>query len=202
MPPTDLPSPTLPLAARAVAVALAVLASGCAHEVRDAVRPVATAPTCSGFLDEGRRCQVLVHADRMATSTSLVVVKGQRYQVQVAPGQKWCDAQRCSTPPHGDAGSAVMNLLRRFRRDDADWFTLMAAVVRDKEGRQRIGHGQPVETEPVVEVQHTGLLALYPNDVPGFYWNNRGDIVACIERLAPGAAPASPASASGAFCAP
>jgi hypothetical protein len=73
-------------------------------------------------------------------------------------------------------------------------------VVRDSEGRHRIGESQAVESEPVVEVQHTGLLALYPNDVPGLYWNNKGAIVACIERLAPGAAPLSPARDPQAFC--
>jgi hypothetical protein len=191
----------LPLA---LVLAAAALAGGCAHTgcegVPDTPRPVATAPVCNGFLEEGQRCQALVQADRMATSTTLVVLKGQRYQVQVPTGQRWFDARRCSSPPHGDAGNTAMNLLRRLRRDDADWFTLMAAVVRDQEGRDRLGPGQPVETHPVVEVQHTGLLALYPNDVPGLYWNNKGAIVACIERLAPGAAPLSPYQDGQAFC--
>jgi hypothetical protein len=156
---------------------------------------------CSGFLDVGQRCQAIVHADRMATSTTLVVLKGQRYQVQAAPGQKWFDANRCSSPPQGDAGNGAMSVLRRLRRDDADWFTLMAAVTRDAEGRDRLGHGQAVASEPVVEVQHTGLLALYPNDVPGLYWNNKGEILACIERLAPGAAPLSESRPGEPFCA-
>lgn len=187
----------------ALTVMLAALAGGCAHVgcegIPDAPAPVAGAPLCNGFLDEGQRCYTIVHADRMG-STTLVVAKGQRYQIQVPPNQKWFDAHRCSSPPSGEPGSSVMNALRRWRRDDADWFTLMAAVTHDQEGRRRIGHGQPVATEPVLEVEHTGVLALYPNDVPGFYWNNKGEIVACIERLAPRAAPLSAPTNAGTFC--
>jgi hypothetical protein len=190
----------------AAVLALAALAAGCAHVscpgVGEAAAPVvASAPVCNSFLDEGQRCRTIVHANREASSTSLVVVKGQRYQVQVAPGQQWFDARRCSSPPHGDTGHAGRNLLRRFRQDDADWFALMAAVTRGQDGG-RLGPGQSVEREPVVEVQRTGILALYPNDVPGLYWNNKGEIVACIERLAPGAAPLSAPQPGEAFCAP
>jgi hypothetical protein len=195
-------APEHPAGRAALALAAAVLLAGCAHQrFTNPTPPGATAPLCQGLLDEGHRCQVVVHADQMATSTTLVVMKGQRYQVQVAPDQRWCDASHCSTAPLGDAGNKVMNALHALKRDkDADWLQLMAAVVRDSEGRHRLGGGQPVASDPVVEVQHTGVLALYPNDVPGMYWNNRGDVLACIERLAPGAAPATQASDAASFC--
>ena len=187
-----------------LACALAALSAACAHQrFSNPEPPGPTAAWCQGFLDPGQRCRVLVHANHVATSTSLVVTPGQRYHVLVAPEQQWCDARDCTTAPRGQAGKPWMNAFTRLRRDrEVEWFTLMVAVVRDSEGRHRIGESQAVESEPVVEVQHTGLLALYPNDVPGFYWNNRGDILACIERLAPGAAPLSAPGAGEPFCPP
>jgi len=178
----------------AEAATLLVLATaivGCASvrykQVKaDSPRPQTSPPACSGSLEIGQRCMARVQADQLYTSTGLNVKARQTYKVEVPPDQVWYDAERRNVPPKGEPGSFLMNLGKRLKRhSNVDWFTLMAEVT-DPCMKYSLGESNNLNTAPFIQVQHDGVLTMYPNDaLPRmFYGNNSGHIWVFIERLA------------------
>ena len=103
---------------------------------------------------------------------------GHHYRLTVEQGtvENWKD---CGLPPTGPAGNMPTRLrlvawLRRY--DGAPWFALVGTV-----GRKHpflIGWEKPDYRPPA-----DGDFMCYANDFYLAYWNNKGSLTLCIERL-------------------
>jgi len=131
-------------------------------------------------LEVGERVMVSVAARKPWNDTELRVEAGQHYEFQ-ATGS-WVDMWSTS-----DAGGYAtplwnlgMRLGERFRRvPDAPWFALIG-MVRDGSRFEAFVIGAASQ----VLMPMSGRLACFANDVPGFYWNNRGALRLGIRRRA------------------
>src|SRR6185369_10869861 len=186
--------PVRGLVAVVTLLALATTIVGCASVSykpvkSDSPRPQTNMPACSGSLVVGQRCLARVQADQLYTSTGLNVKARQTYKVEVPPEQVWYDADRRNVPPKGEPGSFIMNMFKSLKRHrNSDWFTLMAAVTNPCIPcmEHSLSDIYDLSATPVIQVQHDGVLAMYPNDAlpRRFYNNNSGQIWVFIERQA------------------
>jgi len=108
--------------------------------------------------------------------TSIMLTAGETYEL-VASGC-WTDL----VIPHGPGGdpsnSWYMRLFERWRRvPTADWFSLIGTINTDMETAFVIG-GRCLHSP-----RRTGQLMCFANDVPGFYWNNFGEIHLRVTRV-------------------
>jgi hypothetical protein len=125
----------------------------------------------------GQKVTVTVAARRLWNDTGVVLEQGRTYRFTAAG--EWVDAwNRCG--PDGYASNNVfLRLAEWARRDPPEpWFALIGAHAHDLSTRFAIGAGS--ECQP----RQTGELTCFANDVPFFYWNNRGEISLTIERVA------------------
>jgi hypothetical protein len=101
----------------------------------------------------------------------------------VAASGQWTDlTYTCG--PGGYPAPAYMRLFDGLRRcPQARWFELVGCVGKDLKNSFPIGERRTV-TAPA-----SGRLYLYANDVPGFYWNNRGSLSVSVTKAAPSAPP-------------
>lgn len=130
--------------------------------------------------DLGNCTVTLVKASQWESSTGIKVKAGERVCVQVPPGQVWFDWDRRNVPPHGEAGTWVMNLFTK-RHPGAGFFSLIVNTKKASDGTLSEGHS--VESHPQYVSQHSGELVFYPNDALGgpndpefFYRNNAGQV--------------------------
>jgi hypothetical protein len=130
------------------------------------------------MLEIGQSITVPVAARKSSNDTGLQVAAGQHYQFQAAG--TWVDIWLAS-----DAGgyptprwSLGQRLAERFRRvPDAPWFALIGMVQDNTVSRAFVIGAASRITMPM-----SGRLACFANDVPGFYWNNRGALWLSIQR--------------------
>lgn len=138
---------------------------------------------CPPKLDDGTECTARIHADQWATPTGIHVLAGQAYCITVLPNQVWFDADRRNTPPDGEKGSWIMNVVPK-RHPKAGYFSLMVDVDTGS-STKRADTAEPVAKLP--DGRYTtagaGSLVLYPNDAIGpvddpayYYKNNAGYI--------------------------
>ena len=109
-------------------------------------------------------------AARSWNDTGIMLRPDVRYDL-VAEGC-WVDL----ISPSGPEGNArptwtQRQLACRLRAPDALYFTLMGALDRDPATIFAIGAGKPGWSPA-----RAGQLTCFANDVPGFYWNNRGRV--------------------------
>lgn len=101
---------------------------------------------------------------------------GERYEFE-ARGE-WIDWY---IPCHADGFTSkflLAKLLERCRRvSEANWFALIGCLDRDLKRHVVIGSGSEHTFD------HSGHLYAFANDVPGFYWNNKGAIDLDIKRV-------------------
>ncbi len=169
---------------------------------------------CGPTLVPGQSCVTLVRAEDWYSDTRIRVEAKQTYCFHVPAGQVWFDAERRNSPPRGEPGSLFMNALKRAKRQDAPWFTLMAGVAPDpvptlrpvawagppsREFTASLEASTPhnVAADPLkpLVVAKNGVLVLYPNDAwgptgrPGyFYENNSGQIWVQVSHVPAGKA--------------
>ncbi|MGE8064808.1 hypothetical protein [Pseudomonas sp. NPDC089569] len=70
--------------------------------------------------------------------------------------------------------------LLRFQAPQATWFTLIGSIDRQRKSLFIIGDGSRWKEGWVAP--QSGQLSCYANDVPGFYWNNKGTVTLEIWR--------------------
>jgi hypothetical protein len=115
--------------------------------------------------------------------TSILCEIGGVYELATSPVQRWFDALYTADARGTDLRSrpviaSYMRFFRRLRRKpDADWMALLV----DIEGRDRPA---AVGFAHRLECCQTGELVAYANEVPGFYWNNRGTLTLHVKRIA------------------
>lgn len=172
----------------------------------DSPKPSGAEPGClTADFAPGVECLALVRASEWWSDTGVKVQEGMVYRVTVPAGQSWMDAARVNEAPHGEPGSATMNLAARYKRHDTAWFSLIAAVAGPGMGVDRteldwvdvglvVGRGCPSVT---FRARHAGTLTLYPNDARGpethptlFYDNNKGQVWVRVKWLEKAADPA------------
>jgi hypothetical protein len=131
-----------------------------------------------GDPEKGQSVTVPVAARNSINDVGLQVAAGQRYQFHAAG--TWVDMWSTS-----DAGgyptprwNLAQRLAERFRRvPDAPWFALIGMVQDGTRSQAFIIGAASKTTMPM-----SGRLACFANDVPGFYWNNRGALRLTIHR--------------------
>lgn len=124
---------------------------------------------------------VEIKANQSRTRTGLMLEIGRRYTVEPVNGlHTWTDFTTTTTI-HGAASdqyglsAPFMKMFEAWREvPTANWFRLCG----------EIDGTTPREIElPNFESWESGELSLFPNDVPGFYFNNSGSVTVVISAL-------------------
>ena len=125
--------------------------------------------------------------DRFSWS-GIHLVKGGKYNFTFPPGQKWTDgSQECG--PDGWTTEVLpfykeypIKLMERRRRyPEANWFEVIGALGKSDDLLFRIGDGSK-STTPYVSPADADLYA-FANDLRLMYYNNKGSMKVCVERL-------------------
>jgi hypothetical protein len=89
----------------------------------------------------------------------------------------WYDAGHPSGPEGYSNASFVQNLAAWARRAPRqDWFALPGAAEPEQEPFF-------IGLQAKYTARQIGELVCFCNDVPGFYWNNAGEILLTVKRL-------------------
>lgn len=121
--------------------------------------------------------ETTICAARPWNETGIVVQAGATYAL--AAEGRWTDFFIASGPEGNATPTWPQRLLEsRLRMVGARYFALIGAIDSDPATLFLIGCGVACWTAP-----RTGQLTCFANDVPGFYWNNRGSIALTVLRL-------------------
>ena len=124
---------------------------------------------------------VAVHAHRRKNRTAVLCEAGASYSLTTSPLHRWLDLNyttdaRGTDLRHRRLLHTLMEPFRsHLRSPDAPWMALLV----DVEGAHR---PQTVGYALRLDVTGVGELIAYANEVPGFYWNNRGMIPLHVTR--------------------
>ena len=130
-------------------------------------------------LIKGEPVAVRVCAKRGWNHTGLSVSEGQRVRLEVDKTSvvDWRDAGIPSSPA-GDTRGGWFRYLERWRRlPSSPWYALIGAIGKGPTDRFYVGYGT------CVTATTDGELLLFANDVPGFYWNNHGQLTSNVTGL-------------------
>jgi hypothetical protein len=101
----------------------------------------------------------------------------------------WLDWHIESGPAGYDSKNVFQRLTERLRRaPSAPWFAVVGAVDRRADTQFVIGAGC------AYLAVSDGTLTCFANDLPGFYWNNRGAITLVVREIAQASATRLPVS--------
>jgi hypothetical protein len=110
-----------------------------------------------------------IDAGRYWNHTGIMLEAGATYEL-VAAGI-WIDAGLSCDPDGYARGNFIQDLFKCLRRSPRhQWFTLMGSIGCHHETIFPIG------SYTTYVARKTGELVCFANDVPGFYWNNKGVI--------------------------
>jgi hypothetical protein len=127
-------------------------------------------------MEVGEKTTVTVAAKPPWNDTGVRLEAGRTYRMS-ALGE-WVDWRIPCGPAGYPSPNPIMRLAERFRRAPVDpWFALIGAMDRNSSSQFLIG------AEYVYRPTRSGQLTCFANDVPGFYWNNTGEVELTIERL-------------------
>jgi hypothetical protein len=119
-----------------------------------------------------------IRAARPWNDTGIVLEAGAAYAL-AAEGD-WTDFFIRSGPEGNPAPTWTQRLLlSRLRMPGERYFALIGAIDRDPATQFLIGRGLARWI-----ASRSGQLTCFANDVPGFYWNNRGAVKLTVTRLA------------------
>lgn len=146
---------------------------------------------CPATLDPGKSCTARVLADQWVSPTGVrSKAPGESYCFSVLPNQVWYDASRRNTPPYGEKGSTIMNLVRK-RHDETGFFSLMVDV-QSQSGTEETARPIAQMPDERYTTKGPGALVMYPNDAVSpvndrdyYYKNNSGYIWVTITRCVP-----------------
>jgi hypothetical protein len=126
-------------------------------------------------LKPGESYSAVIQAREPWVSTGVYVEAGESYALSAAG--TWVDKDYESGPEGYDSRKWYMHAaewLRRYRQ--AKWFALIGCVGRDRNTTFVIGRGA------TLNAKKPGVLVCYANDVPWFYFNNKGTVTLTIRR--------------------
>lgn len=130
-------------------------------------------------LEPGERAAFTVLARRRWNDSSVFLEAGRGYRLTVADIVDWKDWWLEADPETGVRSPPAWlewPPVRRLRRvPTAPLLALVGCIGRDPSTAFRIGRGR--EYAPAT----TGELSAFANDVPGFYWNNSGQLTLAVE---------------------
>lgn len=116
--------------------------------------------------------KVTINARDVWNDTGIDVNAGETYSFRA--NGLWTDLIK-SCDANGYT-NAYMRLFDRWKRSrDNDWFALIGSL--NQSGDFLIG------TQKTIDFNTEGRLYCFANDVPHFYWNNRGSLTLEITRL-------------------
>lgn len=132
-------------------------------------------------LDIGESAYVVVRAEAMWNSSSILVRKGERYRFQARNVWYWYDDDIESTP---DGQIDVPWVLRALpdvlkRCASAKWYALVGCVGKKAKNQFLVG-----SSRDDAEMPTDGELLFFANDVRTHYSNNHGQLRLDIERIA------------------
>lgn len=128
-----------------------------------------------------------VRVESAAQYTAVGPVRAGQTYTLAAEG-KWVDWFVC-TDAKGFTSRALMRISERKRRHpDANWFALVGLITIDDRPPQDDGSGltRTFDLSPFLDgrpwkAPADGILQVFANDVPNFYWNNRGAVILRLE---------------------
>jgi hypothetical protein len=121
----------------------------------------------------GERVTIQICASKFWNKTGIRLVAGQKH-FMTASGQ-WVDFFITHGPDGDPSNSWYLRLFESKRRlPRENWFVLAGALDSDPSTAFRIG-SRCDYTAPT-----TGELTCFANDVPGFYWNNWGNVTLTV----------------------
>ena len=128
-------------------------------------------------MDVGQTCSAAILARPHWNATGIHLVRGGRYRMRASG--RWRDW----FIPHGADGDPSQIFYMRWfeplrRMPHQNWFMLIGALNRDASTAFPIGCGRNYSAT------QDGELTCFANDVPGFYWNNRGEVDLTVTRIA------------------
>lgn len=146
---------------------------------------------CPAILAPGKSCTARVLANQWASPIGVQSMdQDESYCFAVLPNQVWYDASRRNTPPYGEKGSWIMNLVKK-RHEATGFFSLMVDVQSQSATGETARPIADLRDGPYT-TKGPGPLVLYPNDAIGtpndreyYYKNNSGYIWVTITRCDP-----------------
>jgi hypothetical protein len=149
-------------------------------------------PNCAdgGRLEVTQVCKLKVDADKARVPLQIATYKGDRYKIEVPPGQSWKDWTRPeSSPSEGESGNWLMNLFTQFRRMPEEPWMVLGMSTSTHMGQTAKGatcSEMHVRVEPVsffLEIPEPMKISFFANDVPLLNWNNSGSVWVTVTRI-------------------
>jgi hypothetical protein len=129
------------------------------------------------ILAPGESHEFEVFAREVWNPSGIEMEEGASYRFEVIGYQDWNDWS-IETNPDGYSRWWLWPFTWLRRLPDANWFQLVGAIGRSRDGYFKIGKGA---TE---RAARSGPLHCFANDVRGMYWNNRGRLTLRVTREA------------------
>jgi hypothetical protein len=108
--------------------------------------------------------------------SGFIVEGGATYELSASG--TWYDASIPSGPDGYSHGNFLQDLVSGLRRSPRNrWFALMGSLDGASETIFLIG------SHATYTPARSGEVVCFANDVPGFYWNNKGSITLTIDRI-------------------
>jgi hypothetical protein len=124
----------------------------------------------------GESATTIVRARLRWNDTGIVLSAGETYRF--AATGCWIDWFIRHGPGGDPSTIAYLRCLEPLRvMPHAHWFALIGALDRDMRTAFVIGEGD------VWRPESSGELTCFANDVPGFFWNNWGDVRLDVSRI-------------------
>jgi len=127
---------------------------------------------------------ILVDARHYWCHTGLRMRGGLYYSFEIPLGQIWHDAH-IESGPGGYPDGWIQKVGRpflRLKKWSGEKVAFFALIVTLDESLEL---ASPVRVEKPWQVPRDGELVCFANDVPCFYWNNRGSIRIIVRRVSP-----------------
>jgi len=127
-------------------------------------------------LRPGQAASVSVPAACTWSNTGVMMQPGETYEL-TASGT-WKDGLAPTCGPEG-YDMKLLSFAEPLRREPREkWFSLTGCMGKSEAECYTIGSGR------VLRPRRAGVLHVFPNDVPGMYWNNMGAVTLRITRVA------------------
>ena len=141
---------------------------------------VYTRPRQMSCLEPGTFKEVKIKANQYYNRTKVRLEKGAKYTFEVLGDPTWTDAFIKSSAEGDSRKGFLFRFFNRWLRlRDVKWFKLLGSIGLSDDTVFEIG-----AKLSNFEVANEGELVCFANDIPFFYWNNRGEITLKITRTA------------------
>lgn len=126
-------------------------------------------------MEIGDSASVTVDSRKVWNHSDIHLELGQTYRFKASG--RWVDWFFEHGPDGNPSALCYMRLVEPLRRmPKANWFCLIGAVDQDISSAFVIGAGIQIQCN------RSGRLTCFANDMPHFYWNNRGTVQLIVTR--------------------